>query len=70
MPTRKQFKERIRERQEQAAEIAAAREKRGDAGQLARLEANGHGHCREAEKLRKKLNKLGPVSEEPHEVRV
>ena len=34
-------------------------------GQLARLEANGHGHCQEAGKLRKKLSKIGPIEEEP-----
>jgi len=52
-------------RQEFAAELAADREKRGDTGQLARLEANGHGHCQEAAKLRKKLNKVEEIEEEP-----
>ena len=64
MPTRMQFRERRRERREAAAELVAAREKRGDSGQLARLEARGHGHCQEASKLRKKLNKANPVKEE------
>ncbi len=31
------------------------REDRGDFGQLEKLEAEGHGHCREAVKLRTKL---------------
>lgn len=57
MPTRMNFRERCDGRRQQAEDQAAAREKRGDAGQLSRLEANGYGHCREAEKLRKKLNK-------------
>ena len=65
MTTRMKFRERRMKRQEFAAELAGEREKRGDGGQLARLEANGHGHCQEAEKLRKKLNKVGPVEEEP-----
>ena len=38
-----------------AAENAERRGKRSDAQQLARLEETGHGHCREAEKLRKQL---------------
>jgi len=61
-----QFRDRVTKRREFAAELAADREKRGDAGQLARLEADGHGHCKEAGKLRKKLNKVGEVSEEPN----
>ena len=39
-------------RQDGAKERQAARAARGDAGQLARLEAAGHGHCREAKRLR------------------
>ncbi len=65
MPTRMNFRERCTKRQEFAAEQAASREKRGDTGQLARLEANGHGHCREAEKLRQGLNKIEAITEEP-----
>jgi len=38
-----------------AAENTERRGKRSDAQQLARLEADGHGHCREAEKLRELL---------------
>ena len=65
MTTRMRFRERLIARREFAAELATEREKRGDAGQLARLEANGHGHCKEAEKLRKKLTKIGPLEEAP-----
>lgn len=42
-------------KREEARERAAARAKRSDAQQLAFLERNGHGHCREARELRKKL---------------
>ena len=38
-----------------AVENTERRGKRSAAQQLARLEADGHGHCREAEKLRKQL---------------
>ena len=65
MPTRMKFRERRTSRQELAAEQADERKKRGDAGQLARLEAHGHGHCKEAEKLRQMLNKVESVTEEP-----
>ena len=64
MPTRMNFRERRTERQEFAAKSAEEREKRGDPGQLARLESEGHGHCREATKLRKKLNQESPQEEE------
>ncbi len=50
-------KERREERQREAQERQAAREKLGDAGQLAKLEKAGHGHCKEAERLRKRLQK-------------
>lgn len=50
-------REKRQQLREQAEQMAAAREARGDAGQLARLETRGHGHCKEAEKLRKKLDK-------------
>ena len=66
MPTRMNFRERCTKRQEFAVEQADERKKRGDAGQLSRLEALGHGHCREAEKLRQKLNQ--PVEEEEETV--
>ncbi len=56
MPSRMNFRSRRKKRQEDAVEMAAEREKRGDAGQLSHLEAAGHGHCKEADRLRKKLN--------------
>ncbi len=64
MPTRMKFRERRIERQEFAAKSAEEREKRGDSGQLAHLESAGHGHCREADKLRKKLSQE-PTPEVP-----
>lgn len=67
MPTRMMFKERRLERRKFADELATEREKRGDAGQLARLEANGHGHCQEAGKLRQKLDKIDPIEGELQE---
>ena len=42
-------------RREEAAKRAADREKRGDAGQLQRLETKGHAHCKEAKRLHKRL---------------
>lgn len=33
----------------------ASREVRGDLDQLKKLEREGHGHCREAKKLRRRL---------------
>ena len=67
MPTRMKFKERRAERATNVATLVEEREKRGDTGQLLRLEANGHGHCQEAEKLRKKLGKVGPIEGELQE---
>ncbi len=64
MVTRMQFTGRREQRREFAAELVADRDKRGDAGQLARLETGGHGHCKEAEKLRQKLGKAVPEGEE------
>lgn len=49
--------DRRAERQQSAIERQAAREARGDAAQLAMLEKNGHGNCREANRLRAKLAK-------------
>jgi hypothetical protein len=43
------------ERKAEAAERQAEREKRGDAGQLKKLEREGHSHCKEAKRLRVKL---------------
>ena len=48
--------ERREERQREAKERKAEREKRGDVNQLYRLEAAGHGHCKEAKRLRQELN--------------
>ena len=39
-------------RREGADERQEARIARGDAGQLAKLEREGHGHCKEAKRLR------------------
>ena len=64
MTTRMQFRDRLDKRREFATELASDREKRGDAGQLARLSAAGHVHCKEAGKLRKRLGKVQPVAEE------
>jgi len=58
-----QFRDRVEARREFATELASDREKRGDAGQLARLSAAGRGHCKEAGKLRKRLGK-DPLAEE------
>ena len=46
---------RLEQRRSEAAERAAERAARGDAGQLAKLVAEGHGDCKEAKKLRAKL---------------
>lgn len=47
-----------RERRHQVAdELSAIRAKRTDAQQLALLEKRGHGHCKEAEKLRARIAK-------------
>lgn len=47
------------ERRKAAAQRAEARAKRGDRGQLAKLEREGHGHTKEAKRLRKKLEQGG-----------
>jgi hypothetical protein len=44
------------ERQEEAEARQKARNARSDAEQLRLLEEKGHGHCREAQRLREKLN--------------
>lgn len=51
------MKKSRRRRITEAAERKAAREKRSDAEQLARLEAAGHGHSREAQRLRESLKR-------------
>ena len=54
----------VRNREDRRAEAVARdgdREKRGDAGQLQRLEQRGFGECREATRLRKKLSMGDPA---------
>jgi hypothetical protein len=50
-------RERKQRKREEAQARAAARALRGDKGQLERLEANGHGYGKEADRLRAKLAK-------------
>jgi hypothetical protein len=45
-------RERIEQRQKDAAEREQERAARGDAGQLRRLESDGFGECKEARRLR------------------
>jgi hypothetical protein len=47
---------------DEADERAAERDKRGDVGQLQRLEQQGFSECREATRLRKKLGTTDPAS--------
>lgn len=54
MATRRNFYTRLDKRRAEAKLRAEARAKRTDAQQLAKLISNGHGHCKEAERLRKK----------------
>lgn len=44
-------------RRKEALERQAEREVRGDMGQVAKLEREGHGHCKEAERLRARIAK-------------
>lgn len=55
MPSRAKFRERREQRREDAARRQEARDKRGDAGQLQKLEHHGHGEGREAKRLRNRL---------------
>jgi hypothetical protein len=55
MSTRKNFPDRVKARQEEAATRQAERDTRGDQGQLNRLKQQGLGECREAKRLQKKL---------------
>ena len=48
---------RRHDRREQALARQEARDKRTDAQQLATLQARGYGHCKEAVRLTKKVNK-------------
>ncbi len=50
-------RDQLKQRREEAAERQIARDERGDAGQLKRLEAAGHGHCKEADRLRARIEK-------------
>lgn len=56
MPTRKNDPRHKALRREKAAERITAREALGDAGQLAKLEKQGFGSGKEAQRLRKKLH--------------
>jgi len=57
MAKRANQRHRRQTRREEAEERAEARKALGDAGQLAKLEAAGYGECKEAKRLRKKLEK-------------
>ena len=57
MATRRNFKPRVKARQEAATVRVAERAARGDAGQLSRLEQRGFGEGKEAKRLREKLGK-------------
>ena len=52
-----QRREALEIRRQEAQERAEAREKRGDRTQLQHLEQRGFGECREAQRLRKRLEK-------------
>lgn len=51
----KKCRVRIEERRKEADARQAARDVRGDEEQLASLEVRGHGHCKEAQRLRDRL---------------
>jgi hypothetical protein len=51
------FGERLLERRREALARQAERDERGDAGQLRQLERGGHGDCKEAARLRKRIAK-------------
>lgn len=53
---RKTFPKRIEARRESAAVRQQERNKRSDLNQLTELNARGHGHCKEADRLFAKLN--------------
>ena len=53
-------RERRQTMRDEADERAAERDKRGDVGQLQRLEQRGFSECREATRLRKKLGTTDP----------
>ncbi len=47
------------ERRAEATERELARKELGDAGQVLKLEAAGYGECKEAKRLRARLEKKG-----------
>ncbi len=47
------------ERRTEATERQLVREELGDAGQLLKLESAGYGECKEAKRLRARLEKKG-----------
>ena len=51
MPTRKNLSHRIQERKTRAINRQAYRDERSPREQLDKLIAEGHGHCKEAQKL-------------------
>lgn len=53
MATRTNFRDRVEKRQQEATERQAAREKRGDKGQLDRLDKLGYTATRERARLTK-----------------
>ena len=57
MASRANFPKRVDNRRAEAKLRNEERAKRGDAGQLARLEASGHGHCKEASVLRERQSR-------------
>ena len=56
MASRKNFRDRVQQRRNDATERQAVRDKRSDAEQLAVLNARYCGGCREAQKLQGKLS--------------
>jgi len=57
MAGRVNFVDRVKARQDSAAERQAEREKRTHQQQLDLLIKRGHGHCKEAAKLRSKIGR-------------
>ena len=53
---RMNFPSRKDKRKEESKERQALRNKRSDQQQLDRLQANGYGECKEAKKLKEKVN--------------
>lgn len=57
MAGRTNFPDNQKKRREEALVRVAERDQRGDSGQLKQLEQRGFGECREAKRLRQKLDK-------------